>query len=83
MPEQRLARARESLPADYRFGDAGRPRIVERTATEIMARARGENIQIRYLKSYDIRVCDELQRKWREEFNAPEGAQLGRPIACR
>ena len=82
MPEFRLKKARESLPSGYQFGDAA-PRSVERTATEIMARARGENIQIRYLKSYDIRVCDELQRKWREEFNAPEGAQLGRPIACR
>ncbi len=27
MPDLRLQKARESLPADYRFGDAGKPAI--------------------------------------------------------
>ena len=65
MPESRLARARKSIPDDYRFGDAGKPRIA-----------------IRFLKSYDVHVWDERERRWREACHAPEGAQLGRPMSC-
>ncbi len=86
MPDHRLKKARESLPSGYQYCDAAPWEVrADRdfAALQRQQHAIGEPIRIRLGKSYDVRVSDEMQQRWRDEFHAPAGAQLGRPISCR